>query len=95
MRSRLQSKGTLSAKRMIEHLASKEKHLMTDVNHCISKTIVKFAIENGVSVIGLEDLIRIRDRINSDLGRNINLLKIAGLFTNYNNSLSRKQRVLE
>jgi hypothetical protein len=77
MRSRLQSKGTLSA------------------NHCISKTIVKFAIENGVSVIGLEDLIRIRDRINSDLGRNINLLKIAGLFTNYNNSLNIKQRVLE
>jgi hypothetical protein len=68
---------------------------MTDVNHCISKTIVKFAIENGVSVIGLEDLIRIRDRINSDLGRNINLLKIAGLFTNYNNSLNIKQRVLE
>ena len=58
---------------------------MTDFNHCISKKIVKFAVESGVSVIGLEDLIRIRDRINSDLGRNINLLKIAGLFTNYNN----------
>jgi|GEM_PF-2980482 hypothetical protein len=30
---------------------------MTDFNHCISKKIVKFAVESGVSVIGLEDLI--------------------------------------
>ena len=43
---------------MIKHLAGKEKRLMTDVNHCISKEIVKFAVENGVSVIGFEDLIR-------------------------------------
>ena len=33
---------------------------MTDVNHCISKEIVKFAVENGVSVIGLEDLTGIK-----------------------------------
>jgi transposase len=58
MRVRLQSKGTLLAKRMIKHLAGKEKRLMTDVNHCISKAIVKFAVENGVYVIGLRRLNR-------------------------------------
>jgi hypothetical protein len=26
-----------------------EKRLMTEINHCISKTIVNFAVENGVS----------------------------------------------
>jgi IS605 OrfB family transposase len=67
MRLRLQSKGALSAKRMVKHLASKEKCLITDVNHCIFKAIVKFAVENGVSVIGLEDLIGIRDRTNNNL----------------------------
>jgi IS605 OrfB family transposase len=62
MRARLQSKGTLSAKRMIKHLSGKEKRLMKDVNHCISKAIVKFAVKNNVSVIGFEDLTGIRDR---------------------------------
>ena len=56
MRSRLQSKGTLSAKRMIKRLVAKEKRLMKDVNHRISKAVVKFAVENGVSVIGFENL---------------------------------------
>jgi len=61
MRKRLQSKGTLSAKRMLKYISGKEKRLMRDVNHIISKEIVKFAIENNVSVIGLEDLTGIRD----------------------------------
>jgi putative transposase len=60
MRARLQSKGTLSAKRVLKRLSGKEKRLMKDVNHCISKSVVKFAVENNVSVIGFEDLIRIR-----------------------------------
>ena len=57
----------MSAKRTIKHLAGKEKRLMTDVNHFISKEIGKFAVENGVSVIGLEDLTGIRDRTNNNL----------------------------
>jgi IS605 OrfB family transposase len=61
MRARLQSKGTLSAKRMLKHLSGKEQRLMKDVNHCISKAIVKFATEFDVSIIGLEDLTGIRD----------------------------------
>ena len=67
MRARLQFKRILSAKKTIKHLAGKEKRLMTDVNHCISKEIVKFAVENGVSVIGLEDLTGIRNRTNNNL----------------------------
>jgi len=61
MRARLQSKGTLSAKRMLKHLSGKEQRLMRDVNHKISKEIVKFAIDNNVSVIGLEDLNGIKE----------------------------------
>lgn len=62
MRARLQSKGTLSAKRVMKRFSGKEKRLMKDVNHCISKKIVEFALENNVSIIGLEDLTGIRDR---------------------------------
>ncbi len=50
------------AKRVMKRLSGKEKRLMKDVNHCISKKIVDFALENNVSVIGLEDLTGIRDR---------------------------------
>ena len=60
MRARLQSKGTSSAKRVMKHLSGKEQRLMKDVNHCISKAIVNFAVENNVSVIGFEDLTGIR-----------------------------------
>ena len=52
---------------MIKHLAGKEKRLMNNTNHCISKAILKFAVENGVSVIGLEDLTGIRNRTNNNL----------------------------
>jgi len=61
MRARLQSKGTLSARKMIKHLSDKEKRLMRHVNHMISKQIIKFAIENKVFLIGLEDLKGIRE----------------------------------
>jgi putative transposase len=67
MRARLQSKGTLSAKRRLKHLSGKEQRLMKDVNHCISKAVVKFATEFDVSVIGFEDLTGIRDRTNNKL----------------------------
>jgi IS605 OrfB family transposase len=62
MRRRLQSKGTLSARRMLNHLSGKEKRLMRDVNHIVSRRIVEFAKKNGVSVIGVENLNGIRDR---------------------------------
>lgn len=62
MRKRLQSKGTRSAKRMLKHLSGRERRLMTDMNHRISKEIVEFAVQNKVDVIGLEDLSGVRDR---------------------------------
>lgn len=62
LRARLQAKGTLSAKRVLKRLSGKEQRFMKDVNHCISKSIVKFAVQENVSVIGLEDLTNIRDR---------------------------------
>lgn len=46
----------------MKRLSGKEQRLMKDVNHCISKAIVKFAVENNVSVIGFEDLTGIRTR---------------------------------
>lgn len=61
-RQRLQSKGTLSAKRMLKHLSGKEKRLMRDVNHVVSKKVVEFAVKNNVNVIGVEDLTGIMDR---------------------------------
>lgn len=67
MRARLQSKGTLSAKRVLKHLTGKEQRFMKYVNHCVSKSIVEFAVQENVSVIGLEDLTEIRDRTNGKL----------------------------
>lgn len=67
MRARLQSKGTLSAKRVMKRLSGKEQRFMKDVNHCISKSIIKFAVQENVSVIGLEDLTNIREHTNGKL----------------------------
>jgi len=52
-RERLQKKGTRSAKRVLKRLAEREKRLMRNVNHVVSKRIVEFAKENKVSVIGV------------------------------------------
>lgn len=61
-RERLQEKGTRSAKRMLMYLSGREKRLMRDVNHVVSKQVVEFAEENGIEVIGLENLSKIRER---------------------------------
>jgi len=47
----LQSKGTKSAKRKLQHISRKENRFVRDVNHCVSKKIVNtrnnvFALEN-------------------------------------------------
>lgn len=60
-RERLQEKGTRSAKRMLKHLSGREKRLMRDVNHVVSKQIIEFAEENSVKVVGLENLSNIRE----------------------------------
>lgn len=62
MRQRLQSKGTFSALKRLEALSGKEKRLMRQLNHLVSKKVVDFAEEQNVDVIGMEDLTEIRDR---------------------------------
>ena len=64
IRSRLQSKGTKSAKRLLKKRRRKESLFSRDVNHCISKQIVSDAkcTKRGVA---LEDLKNIRSRIKA------------------------------
>lgn len=63
-RKNLQKKGTRSAKRKLKKISGKQKRFQKDVNHCISKGIVKDAQRSG-SVIALEDLKGIRDRVKA------------------------------
>ena len=62
MRRRLQKKGTRSAKRVLKRMAGREKRLINNICHTVSKRIVEFAVEKGVDVIGLENLNGIRKR---------------------------------
>jgi len=57
LRSRLQSKGTRSAKRRLRQLKLRERRFKADVNHRIAKAIV----EPGF-LIGMEDLTHIQER---------------------------------
>ncbi len=62
IRRKLQKKGTKSAKRLLKKRAGKEKRFANDVNHCVSKAIVKKAkrTEQGIA---LENLKGIRSRV--------------------------------
>ena len=62
LRARLESKGTKSAKRLLRKRRRKESRFARDVNHVISKNIVREAKGTGRG-IKLEDLSGIRDRI--------------------------------
>lgn len=59
LRSKLQSKGSKSAKRHLKRLSLKENRFVTDANHCISKDIVKRC--NPGTIIVLEKLTNIRE----------------------------------
>ena len=61
-RKRLQEKDTRSATRVLKHQSGREKRFMKDVNHVVSRKIIEAAKDDGVSVIGLEDLTGIRKR---------------------------------
>ena len=54
VRAELQSKGTKSAKRVLKRISGRENRWMADVNHCLSKTLVRKYGENTLFV--LEDL---------------------------------------
>lgn len=62
LKSKLQKKGTKSAKRLLKKRKCKESRFRRDVNHCISKTIVGQAKCTGRG-IAIENLKGIRDRI--------------------------------
>ena len=47
---------------MLKRLAGREKRLINNICHAVSKRIVEFAIEKDVDIIGLEDLNGIRRR---------------------------------
>jgi putative transposase len=60
-KSKLQSKGTKSAKRHLKKLSKKVNRFRRDVNHCIAKQIVK-SVKPGSTII-LEDLAGIRQNV--------------------------------
>lgn len=62
LRQKLQRKGTKSAKRLLRRRRLKEARFASNVNHRISKAIVRKAKDTGRG-IGMEDLTHIRDRI--------------------------------
>lgn len=64
LRNRLQKKGTLSAKRRLRRLAGQEARFAKDVNHTISKRIVREA-QRTKRGIALENLKHIRTRVRA------------------------------
>ena len=64
LRSKLQKKGTKSAKRLLKMRRKREKRFVNDVNHCLSKQLVKKA-ERTERGIALENLTNIRDRVRA------------------------------
>jgi IS605 OrfB family transposase len=61
--------GTRSSMRLLRTLAGRETRFMSAVNHNISKRLIEFAIENEVSVIGMEDLTGIRKETKSKIAK--------------------------
>lgn len=61
--------GTRSSMRLLRNLAGRETRFMTAVNHKVSKDLIEFAVDNGVSVIGMEDLAGIRKRTENRVSK--------------------------
>jgi putative transposase len=62
MRTKLQKKGTASARKLRRKRSKREHRFQRDVNHCIAKDIVQRAIQSGRAV-ALEDLTHLRARV--------------------------------
>jgi len=63
VRASLQSHGTRGAKRLLRRLSGKEARHVAWINHRIAKAIVAEAVKAGASLIRMEDLKGIRDRL--------------------------------
>jgi IS605 OrfB family transposase len=61
LRKKLQQKGTKSAKRLLKQRSRRESRFANDVNHCISKQLVKKAKDTGRGIV-IENLTHIRIR---------------------------------
>ena len=72
LRTKLQKKGTLSAKRRLRMLSGQESRFAKDVNHTISKRIVETA-ERTKRGIALEDLTHIRSRVRARRQQRVHL----------------------
>ena len=71
LRQKLQSKGTKSAKRLLKNRRRKESRFAADVNHCISKKLVKVAKGTNRAIV-LEDLKGIRNRAKKGTRKTVN-----------------------
>ncbi len=60
IRQELQLKNTQSAKRRLRRLSGRENRWMSDVNHCLSKTLVSKALPKALFVV--EDLTGVRQQ---------------------------------
>ena len=56
LKARLQAQGTPSAKRHLKAVSGKEHRFRRDVNHCVTKQIVRQAKVGGYDSIAIEDL---------------------------------------
>jgi len=56
LKSRLQAQGTPSAKQHLKAVSQKEHRFRQDVNHCVTKQIVRSALVGGYDSIAIEDL---------------------------------------
>lgn len=63
IRASLQSKGTRGAKKVLRKLSGYERRRMTLENHRIAKSIVAEAVKSDCSLIRMEELRGIRDRL--------------------------------
>ncbi len=66
LRKRLQQKGTRAATRRLVQVSQRERRLKQDANHVVSKRIVE---EHPHALIGLENLINIRERTKRKHGK--------------------------
>lgn len=72
LKSRLQSKGTKSAKRHLKKLSGRMARFSKDVNHCTSKKLVAKA-KDTKRAIALEDISGIRNRVTVRKAQRSNL----------------------
>jgi IS605 OrfB family transposase len=62
LRSKLQKKGTASARKLRRKRSKRERRFQRDTNHCIAKDLVQRAVHSG-RAIALEDLTHLRSRV--------------------------------